>query len=382
MANNINFLSLKLAGVRFDSHTIPFDVLKDISVIEKIVIENAKTQYLKQNPTRKRVPRDFISGVTINLKSISEGSTCLEFDLEQKTEKNASLFSQNPYNNLPYYEESRDEVIDTIQEISNNKYNGGRLDEKCFKHIGELGQSLQDGESLSVSGNQKSVVINKKVRKQIAEFVTDNDFYTQSVTLTGTVPEIDKQKSTFSLLLEDGKRISCPVDLETASSLYSAFNEYENNQHVTIKGLAQKNQQEHIIKMVKIEQIDLFEASEVVMQIDELKKLEEGWLDGYGNAYCHNELQWLEKIFLEVESQDLPKSYFYPLEDGGVSIEWDYEDWDITLEINLQDHAASWHAFNKTTDKIVEFELDMDGDSFVRDLVRKFQGLKKEIEQA
>ncbi len=70
----IDFLRPKLDGQRFEEHAIPLDFLKDLSVLEEFVISVAKAQWLKDNPGRRRTPPGFMSGVSIKLAQVDEGS--------------------------------------------------------------------------------------------------------------------------------------------------------------------------------------------------------------------------------------------------------------------------------------------------------------------
>ena len=55
--NEIQFLKPKLVGARFQGHAIPLEVLKDLAVLEEMVIEVAKWQFIKDHPGRERAPR-------------------------------------------------------------------------------------------------------------------------------------------------------------------------------------------------------------------------------------------------------------------------------------------------------------------------------------
>ena len=46
MPETIEFLSPRLVGNRFDQHSIPLEVLKDLAALEELIVEVAKWHYL------------------------------------------------------------------------------------------------------------------------------------------------------------------------------------------------------------------------------------------------------------------------------------------------------------------------------------------------
>ena len=51
--NNIEFLSPRLVGERFSGHAIPLEVLRDLAVLEEMVVETAKWEYMHEHHDRK-----------------------------------------------------------------------------------------------------------------------------------------------------------------------------------------------------------------------------------------------------------------------------------------------------------------------------------------
>ena len=72
------FMEPRLVGDRFNEHTIPFELLKNLAVLENLIIEAAKWEYLIDHPNRQRVPRGFTEGVSLQLKQVNSGSTQID----------------------------------------------------------------------------------------------------------------------------------------------------------------------------------------------------------------------------------------------------------------------------------------------------------------
>ena len=62
-----SFLRLRLVGTRFDDHAIPLELLKDLAVLEEMVIEVAKLKFLAEHTDRQRSPHGFTKGIHLKL---------------------------------------------------------------------------------------------------------------------------------------------------------------------------------------------------------------------------------------------------------------------------------------------------------------------------
>lgn len=97
-------------------------------------------------------------------------------------------------------------------------------------------------------------------------------------------------------------------------------------------------------------------------QIEELKLIEDGWLEGRGRAPSRAGLDWLRGVFVRHAPDDVPKPYLYPTEAGGVQAEWSLGSREATLEVNLETHDAQWHVLNLQSDEVQERTLNCDSD--------------------
>lgn len=70
MSQVIEFLTPRMVGPRFAEHAIPLELLKDLAVLEEMIIEVAKWCYLQDHPERKRSPKGFTDGVALKLSGV------------------------------------------------------------------------------------------------------------------------------------------------------------------------------------------------------------------------------------------------------------------------------------------------------------------------
>ena len=79
---------------------------------------------------------------------------------------------------------------------------------------------------------------------------------------------------------------------------------------------------------------------------EHLRKLKDGWLEGEGIAPNNNGLDWLAEKLRINYPHNFPRIYSYPTSEGGVSLEWQINPYDIELEVNLKTHQGEYNSFN------------------------------------
>jgi hypothetical protein len=90
---------------------------------------------------------------------------------------------------------------------------------------------------------------------------------------------------------------------------------------------------------------------DVSSRLEELRKLQDGWLDGRGVVPSPSGLDWFAKVFKKFYPGDLPLPYIYPVAEGGIQLEWSIQPREITLEILFSNHEAAWHCLDLETDE-------------------------------
>ena len=98
-------------------------------------------------------------------------------------------------------------------------------------------------------------------------------------------------------------------------------------------------------------------------QLDELRLLKDGWLEGEGLSPPAPGLDWLQNAFDRHFPDDAPLPHLYPTESGGVQAEWSIGSLEISLDLNLDTRSGEWHALDTEAGKVEERTLDGDDDS-------------------
>ena len=81
-------------------------------------------------------------------------------------------------------------------------------------------------------------------------------------------------------------------------------------------------------------------------QIDDLRLLKDGWLNGEGKAPPEDGLEWLTQSFDRHYPSELPCPYIYPTEEGGVQAEFVFSSFasveDLEVRIDLLNRQATY----------------------------------------
>ena len=98
-------------------------------------------------------------------------------------------------------------------------------------------------------------------------------------------------------------------------------------------------------------------------QLDELRILQDGWLEGEGLAPSCSGLDWLFVTFERNYPDDFPPPHLFPTEKGGVQAEWSFGPNEVTFEVDLDTQVGEWHVLNVNSDDVTERTLNCNDDA-------------------
>ena len=353
MSELLPFLKPKMVGRRFDEHAIPVEMLKDLAVLEEMIVEVAKWHYLENHPERTRSPKGFTHGISVKLTGIGKGSAMPDM----------SLFVEHPqlvaHENQSYFELARDSVINAIEAAELNNNINDHLPESLLVYFDKLGRGLKDDEYIDFApeASGRSAKLNKLTRRRLILASSQWMDMTDEVTLRGLIPEVDQAKLSFELLTIDNQKVSGPISAQHRETIISAFNGYQKGQRVSIQGVAVHNRNGQLKSLVEVEHVSLLDCGDIAARLDELRLLKDGWLDGEGKAVDATLLSFLEKDLDKYISDETPSPFLYPTIEGGVQIEWSLRGYEITLEVE-PGYYGYLHALHVETGREVERELN------------------------
>ena len=198
------FIKPRFTGPRYEEHTLPVEVARDLAVYEELVVELAKQLYLEDHAGRQRVPRGFEKSFSLHLEQVEEGSARPVLAWVAA----GALARQG---GLGYFEKARDLVSECIIASANQKALPAKFPKHLLDFFNVFGRSLREGESLElpIPGGAAPAVLTPDRRKALV--LAAQKVYTKDVELTGRIGEADWEKQTFRIRLEDGTAVVAPL---------------------------------------------------------------------------------------------------------------------------------------------------------------------------
>ena len=351
-----SFWRLRLVGGRFESAAIPLEFLKDLAVIGDLVVDVAKWRFLKDHPDRQRARRGFASGVRFTLARIDQGSTIPVISIETTS---PSLF---PDQDLRYFAEARDAISTAVgaAERGDSAVIMDSLPPSAFSYFDRFGRGLQDEEAVefSVSGGTVPGRLTRETRRTLVR-ASKAEAITESITIRGRAPMVDRTKGRFALELLDGRRIEGVLESPHDEVIAAAVAEYKTGAMIEVEGIGRFDRSDRLLDFVALDRVQQLDPLDVRARLDQFKHLQDGWLGGHGVAPGKGGLEWLAATFEAWFADDLPLPYLYPTEAGGVMAEWDVEDLSPSLEIDLPARMGEWHVLDHRDGTVDEDTVDL-----------------------
>ena len=149
---------------------------------------------------------------------------------------------------------------------------------------------------------------------------------------------------------------------------------------IKISGTAQNVQGGRTTNIWPITQVHLLNRLDVSAQLDEMRNMKNGWLDGEGIAPDHKGLNWLSRTFEQHYPGNATLPYTCPTPEGGIDMEWSAGKREISLEIDLAKRNGEWSWYDVDTKHSDEKVLDLEKSSswkWIADQIRSMEEASK-----
>lgn len=357
MENEPNiFLSPRFVGRRFEQHGLPLDILKDFSVFDEMVKSVAKTLY-KRDHSASRVPKKFLDDVSLQIVGLENGSTVARIALVCLAANPEFLETTDEQ----YAGKARDCIIETIDAAAKgNLSSSDALTHAQLMMFDRFGCSLQEGESIQfpIKGTDSHVAFTRDVRRALISKASLNG-YQETVSIYGSISELDQDKKSFLLNTIAGQRIMVKkYEDDQADDVVMAMSEYAHGQKVLVHGTGKYSSSGQLESVETIEKITLLEPIDFGYQLAEIGELQPGWLDGQGGRFDKNQLRELSILFRENYSLE-KDPWVYPAQDGLLLAEWEKGDWRLSMEIELASLKGDFLALNIADNKELPMIFDL-----------------------
>ncbi len=326
--------SLRYVGRRFSGARLPLDVLGDLPALRDLIAALAKQEFRLKNPDRKRVPQGFDRSISFAMTDIKDGSAVPVFELDYE------LAQQN----LPNIGGGMDDIVSRAFHRAAKLFDdAGRdifppvLPQDAIHALTKLGANIQDDERIEFNNTSDAdgnvICLDAYRRKNLLTRIRET--YTTEFDGVGTLTGVDASHRTIQVQTERFGELRLPLD-----GVAMPAEDFDGNLHSLVEfsiSIAldahddfRSIEEVHSVDLVKPYDEDLRRC---VTRLQELAKIEKGWLgDQHGERLVHLAgIRATQLIFMRADLAN----YFriFPTEDGGISIEFDKDNWSFAVEI-------------------------------------------------
>lgn len=328
-----DFVQPRFTGARFDEHTLPVDVARDLAAYESLVIELAKHLYKQDHPECKRAPKGFAANFRLDIEKIGEGSTkpLLAFVMSGVLALSGGEAS--------YFERARDLIAECV--AAPDGHLPSQFPKELLSHFNQFGRSLREGESLELPlASNGDAVLTPGRRKKLV--LAASEEYEREVELLGFIGEVDWERASFRLRLADNGQTIVPL----LPAFHNEAREYggRSRHWVVVKGVGTYDAWDRLKRVLSFDSAEVMQNFAISSRLDELAQLQAGWFEGAGLALDKDRLSLFAEHIVATYPDDLALPAIVPTQDGNLLLEWDAAG-DPSLDIRLADFQASFHAF-------------------------------------
>lgn len=184
----------------------------------------------------------------------------------------------------------------------------------------------------------------------------------REVVLEGLIPKINQARMTFQIELANGRKLNAPLNSDLLESAIETLNGYRQGLQSRFSGKGIVSRFDgRVLEIISIDSI--INRLKIDAQLDSLRILKDGWLEGGGNAPPQAGIEWLGSRFKTHFQTKTPLPYLYPTETEGIQAEWSLGLHEISLDMHLDTHLGLWNDLNLDSDVDQERQLNLDEDS-------------------
>lgn len=343
------FVQPRFTGSRFDEHSLPVDVAKDLAAYQDLVVQLAKHLYLKDHPERQRVPKGFESSFELHLEKVDGGSakplltavaSALTLDLGATS----------------YFTQARDLITQCIASDAPP----ADFPRELLAYFNVVGRSLQEGEAMELPDTRSGSPAVLTPERRRALVLSADKVYDKQVELMGFIGEVDFENKTFRLRFNDGSSKNVPYHdaFENKARKYAGSSRHQ----VTVRCVAAFDSWDRLQKVIEVESIDMQPNYEVAQKFEGLAALEDGWFDGDGKAPPKDALREFTGMMVRHYPVTLKLPAIVPTPEGGILLEW-RQPGTPSVDLDLANRVAEFHQLLPSGgDQEVTFALKNDPD--------------------
>ncbi|MBX3184762.1 MAG: hypothetical protein KIT72_08060 [Polyangiaceae bacterium] len=342
-------LSPRFEGERFRAHTLPLALVKDLEALQGIILEIARAEFINTNPDRQRLPRGFSDSLTLHLAGTEPGSVAVSIALLVTGSALFPGFERE----LNAARSARDTYLSAVAAAHNDRP-APILPKAAWPYIERFGRGLRDGETIDLGSLEgQRVELTKEVRRRLLLTRAEVQAISDEVQLIARLGDVRPKERVITLDLADERRVSANVTVQQLQDLNEVRVADFGSAWLRIEGIGSFDRDEQLRQVSEVHTIELLDSLDPRAQLEKLKRLRPGWLDGEdGRALDHSLLDRIRALLDEhlVDEAPLPRLYATP--EGGVEAEWLIGRLDLSIEFDPVDLVIEWHALDLDTGQV------------------------------
>lgn len=358
-------------GDRFRDHSLPFTLLRDLEALQGIILEIAKNDYKNSNPTRQRIPRGFSDQLELHL-STRGGSFVAEVAL---ITDDSLLEGCDP--RMQRARAACDRFLEALAHVQEQRPGPPpSLPDSAWPYVEKFGRGLHPDESIHMAApGSGKVQLTREIRRQLLLSRSGSKPLTEEVEVVAKVVDVRPRDQLMPIELKDGRVIPCMINDQQVAELGPMRVDDFGVRWVLIRGIGLLDGSQQLVRVEGADSIELLDPLDPIVQLEQLRRLAAGWLDGQGvppSVHLLDQIgAWLE-THLRGE-QPVPR--LYPTPEGGVEAEWLLGRLDLSIEFDPEHNTVQWHAMDLDRNTVEEDTLPLHD-------AEKLQALGKKLEAA
>lgn len=359
------FARFRFAGGRFDSHTIPLEVLPDLAAYRKLVVEVAKMIFRRRVGERVRVPKGFEDSFQIGLARIEGGRSAVAYmprfcpvgapppQQSLNFAANQPSFSQPKY---PDFDDARAYIDDLIDSVGSTGSVPQDFPVELAGFFNSFGQSLDENEFIELGfGGAKPVRYDTLIRKKIVlsrETTYENAVDAQFVLNGGVVAQ-------GAIHVLDVNGVSFDFQPSTEFEFKKAYNRASENVRLVGTGLYDKNERLRRLLSINVVYSEGGAIQPFESRLEEIRVTPAGWYDDENPAPSKSAIEAMRSLLSDISMQPVPLPHLYPLPNGGIAAEWTIGAWEASAEVDETGSQVTLNAVNTDTVEEVDKVIDL-----------------------
>lgn len=360
-------LEPRFTGERFRANTLPLSLLRDLEALQGIILEIAKDEFRLANPSRRRIPRGFSEGLTLHLVGSREGSYVVQIGMVIDSDV---LPGFDPRTQAA--RSARDRFLDAIAQAQDSSQDlSPPLPAGVWPYVEKFGRGLHDGEAIDLVRSEGSTIqFTKELRRRLLLTRPGVQMLTDQVELVVKLGDVRPKEHSITIELVDGRSIAATVTDQQLEELSDVRVGEFGLSWLRASGIGSFDRSQQLQRVDEVTLIELLDPKDPRVQLEKLKVLRDGWLDGDGSPLSLDLLARVGTWFDEHLSEDTPLPRLYPTPEGGVEAEWLIGRLDISIEFDEAAGIVEWHAMDLDTGKADEKTIGFDDTEALDELGR------------